>query len=222
MKLSQAQIVVFLFLAALIGVVIFYNSSQNNAPETVFIDPLESSLEYSIDDSIEASIFSPPLSDQENRVVKKPFGIWITPETSPIQPERFRGFHTGTDFEIFPDELNVRVPVSAICEGRIIFKKWVAGYGGVMVQSCQLKNQPVTVIYGHLNLAESSAKLNQKIKAGQEIAILADHESSDSDGERKHLHLGIHKGSRLDLQGYVDSQKELNNWINFKELFPKK
>jgi hypothetical protein len=30
---------------------------------------------------------------------KKPFGIYITPENSPVQPENFTGYHTGIDVE---------------------------------------------------------------------------------------------------------------------------
>ncbi len=36
----------------------------------------------------------------------------------------------------------------------------------------------------------------------------------ETDGERKHLHLGIHKGTVVDLRGYVDSELDLKNWIN--------
>ena len=97
--------------------------------------------------------FQPPLDRASERVTKKPFGIYITPKTSPVQPERFQGYHTGTDFEIFPEELNADVPVHAICTGKIAVKRSASGYGGVLVQNCELNNQPITVIYGHLKLA---------------------------------------------------------------------
>src|SRR4030067_1140465 len=45
--------------------------------------------------------FQPPINRADERVTKKPFGIFITPQNSPIQPEKFSGFHTGADFENF-------------------------------------------------------------------------------------------------------------------------
>lgn len=48
------------------------------------------------------NILNIPLTDAAARITKKPFGIFITPQNSPVQPERFSGFHTGTDFEILP------------------------------------------------------------------------------------------------------------------------
>ena len=33
------------------------------------------------------------------RITKKPFGIFITTQNSPVQPERFSGYHTGVDVE---------------------------------------------------------------------------------------------------------------------------
>src|SRR5579863_6635904 len=40
-----------------------------------------------------------PISGGLSRVTKKPFGIYVTPQNSPVQPEKFTGFHTGIDFE---------------------------------------------------------------------------------------------------------------------------
>jgi hypothetical protein len=59
-----------------------------------------------------SSGFFPPMMRAGERVAKKPFGIFITPQSSPVQPEHFRGYHTGADFEIFPEELNVDVAVN--------------------------------------------------------------------------------------------------------------
>lgn len=158
--------------------------------------------------------FEPPLDRASERVTKKPFGIYITPQTSPIQPERFQGYHTGTDFEVFPEELNADVSVHAICDGKISLKKSASGYGGVLVEGCTLNNQPVTIIYGHLKLASISKNTNDELSAGETIGILGKSYSSETDGERKHLHLGIHKGSRINILGYVSSQSQLSGWID--------
>jgi hypothetical protein len=158
--------------------------------------------------------FQPPLDRAAERVTKKPFGIYITPKTSPVQPERFQGYHTGTDFEIFPEELNADVPVRAICSGKIAVKRSASGYGGVLVQACTFNNQPITVIYGHLKLASIAKNAGDNLNAGDEIGFLGKAYSSETDGERKHLHLGIHKGSSISILGYVQSQSELSGWIN--------
>ncbi|MCX6762373.1 MAG: M23 family metallopeptidase [Candidatus Moranbacteria bacterium] len=158
--------------------------------------------------------FQAPLGRASERVTKKPFGIYITPKTSPVQPEKFQGYHTGTDFEIFPEELNVDISINAICNGKVAVKRFASGYGGILVQNCTLNNQPVTVIYGHLKLASISKNTGDTLNTGDEIGILGKAYSSETDGERKHLHLGIHKGSAISILGYVSSQSQLSGWID--------
>ncbi|OGI25837.1 MAG: hypothetical protein A3J76_04810 [Candidatus Moranbacteria bacterium RBG_13_45_13] len=156
----------------------------------------------------------PPLDRSAERVTKKPFGIFITPQNSPVQPEKFRGYHTGTDFEIFPEEVDADVNVYAICSGTIALKESASGYGGVLVQNCQLDNQPITAIYGHLKLASISKKTSENLNAGETIGILGKAYSLETDGERKHLHLGIHRGSSISIRGYAGSQAQLSGWID--------
>ncbi len=158
--------------------------------------------------------FAAPLDRAGERITKKPFGLFITPQNSPVQPERFRGWHTGADFEIFPEELNADVQVRAICDGKLLAARTAGGYGGVAVESCMLNNQSVTVIYGHLNIASVKFKTGDQIKAGDVIASLGADKSVQTDGERKHLHLGIHKGSSVNIPGYVQKQSDLSQWID--------
>ena len=158
--------------------------------------------------------FVPPLSDLAEREVKKPFGIFVTPQNSPIQPERFTGYHTGADFEIFSEELTADVPVSAICGGKLLLKKNGTGYGGYAVQSCTLNGQPVTVLYGHLRLASITPNVGDVLQAGQKFAVLGNDHSSETDGERKHLHVAIHKGAEIVPAGYVQTREELHSWID--------
>jgi murein DD-endopeptidase MepM/ murein hydrolase activator NlpD len=160
------------------------------------------------------SIFQPPLTRAVERVTKKPFGIYITPADSPIQPERFKGYHTGADFEIFSDELNVAVSVHAICSGKLKLKEFASGYGGVVAQACELNKEPITVIYGHLKLSSIILDVGADINAGEVIGILGADQSRETDGERRHLHLGIHQGIGINIRGYVNSQPELVNWID--------
>jgi len=158
-----------------------------------------------------------PLDKSGERITKKPFGIYITPQNSPVKPEKFTGFHTGTDFEASQDELNKEILVHAICAGEILEKKFVSGYGGVLIQSCTMQGQVVRVLYGHLDIASSQIEVGQEISGSTRIAVLAPANSYYSGGERKHLHLGIHRGEQTDYRGYVNNKSELSQWVDFKE-----
>jgi hypothetical protein len=158
--------------------------------------------------------FKPPLDRAKERVTKKYFGLFVAPQNSPVQPEKFRGYHTGTDFEIFPEEADAIVSVHAICSGKLLVKKYATGYGGAAVQACVLDNQPVTVIYGHLKLASITNNVGDELKTGEAIGPLGATYSQETSGERKHLHLGIHKGSGVNILGYVQSKNELSGWID--------
>lgn len=141
----------------------------------------------------------------------------MSPGNSPVSPERFTGYHTGVDFEIFPGKENAAVSVYAICSGPLLEKITASGYGGVAVQKCELGNQPVIVIYGHLKLSSITAGQGQQLNKGENLAILGQGYSMETGGERKHLHIGIHKGSGVDLRGYVQKSSELINWINLAD-----
>jgi len=162
--------------------------------------------------------FGFPLKSIEGRITKKPFGIKISPSSSPVQPERFSGYHTGTDFEIFENELDKKIEVFSICSGTILSKSRVEGYGGVITQSCKYINESVVVLYGHLSLNSPNLNVGDQIVIGDKIADLGENKSTDTDGERKHLHLGISKGNDTNFKGYITSEKELNNWIDFETL----
>lgn len=158
--------------------------------------------------------FQVPLDRTKERVLKKTFGLWIDSQTSPIQPERFRGYHTGVDFEVFSEEIEKETPVLAVCEGDVRLKKNSTGYGGVLVTNCEIQNQKVTVVYGHLNLTSIRKNVGEKLKKGDPVGFLGKNQSAETDGERKHLHLSIHKGEKINLLGYVKDKSELKNWID--------
>ena len=155
-----------------------------------------------------------PVNNALARVTKKPFGIKVSPKDSPVTPEKFYGYHTGVDFEIFSDEEESDISIYALCTGPLILKRHASGYGGVAVQQCTLDNSDVTVIYGHLKLSSISANLNQTLNQGMQIGILGQGYSKETDGERKHLHLGIHKGKTINLLGYVQDPGSLDEWID--------
>jgi hypothetical protein len=159
-----------------------------------------------------------PISNASSRVTKKPFGIYVTPQNSPVSPEKFTGYHTGVDFETTPQEQNIDVSVDVICEGPLVLKKTATGYGGVAVQACEINNQSVTVVYGHLRLASITLPQNTILKPGQQIGVLGKGYSSETDGERKHLHLAIHKGTAIDLLGYAKHKSDLSGWLDYLTL----
>ena len=172
--------------------------------------PLE---EKKINNEIEEEIVS-PIDSPSERILKKPFGIFVSPQNSPVSPERFSGYHTAVDFEAFSKEENIDVKINSICFGEILAKRDASGYGGVLVQSCELEGKPVTIVYGHLRLESVEKNVGNILEKGEYVGVLGKGFSSETDGERKHLHLGIHKGSEINLLGYAQSKNDLSDWIN--------
>ncbi len=161
-----------------------------------------------------------PLAGASARTTRKKFGIYVTPRKSPVSPERFTGYHTGLDFETYPQEQNTVVTVRALCDGKLILKKYATGYGGVAVESCTFNGQAVTVVYGHLNVNSIHSSLNAVVHRGDAIGALGKGYSTQTDGERKHLHLGIHRGTAIDIRGYVRRSTDLKSWIDPATLLP--
>src|SRR3989338_4447404 len=82
-----------------------------------------------------------PVEGFRDRITKKPFGIYITPETSPVQLDRFTGYHTGVDIE-FTDS-SEDIPVLAIADGTILIRAYASGYGGVVVVRHVINGVPI-------------------------------------------------------------------------------
>jgi murein DD-endopeptidase MepM/ murein hydrolase activator NlpD len=162
-----------------------------------------------------------PISHYDERPKLLTFGLYVTPdpETNPIDPpERFTGFHTALDLEIFPEEIDQPVEVLAICDGKVVEAKAADGYGGIIIHSCSLRGQEVTVLYGHLNPATLTRKIGEAVRTGEKLGELAPAFSAESGSTRKHLHLGIHKGTEIELLGYVQDQAALHEFLDPKEL----
>jgi len=154
--------------------------------------------------------FTEPIDELRSRITKKPFGIFITPENSPVQPERFRGYHTGVDVE-YTDKPDVDIPVRSIAAGQVVQAGRAAGYGGVLVVSHKIGDETKLSLYGHLDPA-SLAKVGSEVSAGQQIGALGEGGSAETDGERKHLHFGIIKGQTVNLKGYIQNKQDLIGW----------
>ena len=165
---------------------------------------------------VSSSQYAYPVANFLTGQTKKPFGIYITPATSPVQPEKFTGYHTGVDIEQVQD--NTDVPVYAINDGTVKFVGQVGGYGGVLIYETTINNESVTILYGHIRLSSAEKNVGDTVSKGEKLAILGSPNSSETDGERKHLHFSIHKGSQIVYLGYVQNQSELNNWLNPDDL----
>ena len=220
MKLNTALILIVATIA-LIGAVWSFRNTPGPVVSSLQRVPVSATTTRSAQVTSTSDLADPPmpaltlpLSDALSRVTKKPFGLYVTPKTSPVQPEKFTGYHTGADLETTPDEADVDVPVSAVCDGTLLVKRTATGYGGIAVQSCTIKGQAVTVVYGHLRLAGVTPNVGDHLAAGETFAVLGTGYSSETDGERKHLHLGIHKGKTVNILGYVQAKADLAQWID--------
>lgn len=164
-----------------------------------------------------SSTIQQPLERALERDKLLTFGMFVTPDPdqNPIDPpERFYGFHSALDYEVFPDEIGKEVQVFAICDGEVMFSKYVDGYGGTFIQQCKIQGDETTVLYGHLDQASIMAQVGDALKAGDVIGILGDHKTDETSDNRMHLHLGIHKGTDIVLSGYVQNEAELAEYID--------
>lgn len=159
-----------------------------------------------------------PIEGYASRITAKPFGLKVSPQNSPVSPEKFTGYHAGTDFETTATETDAEIPVYALCTGKLLQKRTASGYGGVLTQACTINNQAVTVIYGHLKLTSVAATVGANLKAGDKLGLLGKGYSAETDNERKHLHLGIHKGTGNSITGYVKTEAGLSDFIDFETL----
>ncbi len=185
--------------------------SETDAPEEKSVQKEEVMQEEDASNNPSVGV---PLDQAKERVTKKSFGIRIDQATSPVQPERFSGYHTGVDFETFSSEVMTDVPVRAICSGEVLVKRRASGYGGLLVTSCTLDGQEVTVTYGHLRLSSVARAVGEHVESGDQIGVLGTGGSSETDGERKHLHLSIHRGAAPNILGYVSLRSDLSRWLD--------
>lgn len=153
-----------------------------------------------------------PIADFYQRVTKKPFGIYITPATSPVQPERFKGYHTGADAETTTAEHKSDVPIYSVAAGTVVLARYVSGYGGVIMITVTVNGKTYTTLYGHLRQSSFTVTLGTTVTKGEKIAVLGTGFSSETDGERKHLHFGVLQGSSTNVKGYVSTKSQLSPW----------
>ncbi len=129
---------------------------------------------------------------------------------------RFYGYHAAVDLEVFPDEINKKVPVYAVASGTITFIGMLPGYGGVILLKPDKEHS--SVLYGHVKIKGLSFKVGDHISVADGPVILTylgDQFSSETSRERKHLHFGIHKGTDLYFWGHERSPARVKEkWYN--------
>ena len=142
--------------------------------------------------TIDGEIYLPIKNFYKNQTVN-PFGVY--------RNGRFVGYHSGVDIEIEPEDLDKDVPVYAMYTGEVIKVGEVGGYGGVVAIKHNFEgNNDLTSVYGHLRLRDIKVSEGQKITSGYLIGYLGAAYSSETAGERKHLHFGFNKNSDLDIR----------------------
>lgn len=158
-----------------------------------------------------------PIQNFETGITLKSFGTYITPENSPVQPERFTGYHTGVDVEA--GEFTEEVPVFSIADGAVVLARTVSGYGGVVVVQHWFEDEPILALYGHLDMGTVAVSVGDTLTVGQELGVLGEGYSSETDGERKHLHFALIPGETVQLAGYVQSESALSAWLDPVDFF---
>lgn len=193
-------LLLIIFSVAVLGIILFFSQDQERLKTNNSFVIVTPTAEPKV--KTEENF---PILEFKKRITKKSFGEYISPQDSPIQKERFKGFHTGVDVEY--EDIKNDVPVFAVCSGEIVLSKWVSGYGGTLILKCQENYY----LYGHLNV--NSIVKKTKILKGEQMALLGKGDSIETDYERKHLHFSINKKS-ADLRGYVQNKDELIDWEN--------
>lgn len=154
------------------------------------------------------SLVTVPVAEYRDRRTQKVFGQYIQ--------DRFTGYHTGDDVEYTDDRTDV--PVFAIADGRVVEARRASGYGGMMVLAHTVNGISISALYGHLDPASMIAN-GSAVRRGQQLAILGDHQSTETDGERKHLHFHLWEGGGVKISGYAPTAAALGDYLNPTDFF---
>lgn len=178
---------------------------QQNSDDLEFKNALQKKVDVAA-----AEDYYYPIQNYQEHITRKPFGQFIPNDGS----DRFSGYHTGDDIEV--TDVNVEVPVYAVTDAKITTKEFVSGYGGVLILEFQDADDVVYhAIYGHIDLASIVHEVGDAVVKGEMLGNLGDHQSAETDGERKHLHFGLYQYGNTELFAeYVQDDADLAAWIN--------
>ncbi len=185
------------------------NDLQQNSDEL----GLKSELQEQVN-MVAAEDFYYPMSDYQKNTTRKIFGQFIPDDGS----DRFTGYHTGDDIEV--TDVTLEVPVYALADAKLVHKEYVSGYGGVMILEFQDADEEIYhALYGHIDLASVTHSIGDIVVKGEQLGNLGDDTSTETDGERKHLHFGVYAFNGTELYaGYVQDDVDLAAWINPSEF----
>lgn len=133
--------------------------------------------------------------------------------------DRFYGYHAGEDVEVLPEFEGSDIEVRAAAEGYIVYKNWVGGYGGVVIIEHEIAGEIYRSLYGHLDLDSVTQAVGEPLQKGEVFALLGDPYSTQTDGERQHLHFSVWKGGAVQLAGYVTNENELEEWLDPQDFY---
>lgn len=157
-----------------------------------------------------------PTTEFKSRITKKGYALYSTPATSLVPNDHFTGYHTGVDVEF--TDTTADIPVFAIANGTVVSARRATGYGGVIVIKHVIGDRTLYAIYGHIRLS-TAVKEKATVAQGDQIGVLGTGESSETDGERHHLHFGI--ATKNTITGYVGDLATLQaSWIDPLSLYP--
>ena len=182
-------------------------NTNNNANQNANVNSSQSEIYFS-------NVLDYPIAEFKQRITKKPFGIHITPQNSPVSPERFTGYHTAVDVEC--QDVTVDVPVYAIADGTVVSSQTASGYGRVFALHVTLTGKYAgehTIVYGHIR-PSTLPKIGLLVKKGEKLAVLGTGYSQETDNERRHLHFGVLSDNRIQLLGYASSKAALSGWVD--------
>jgi hypothetical protein len=142
MKITAKKILFCLFgliiIVGLLLVTIWYKNSQSSKTTTDTQKKTQINTPIS---PTKTSLIAEPIDNAKARITKKPFGIYITPVNSSVQPERFSGYHTGTDFEVTNQELMQNIAIFAVCDGTILIRRWFLDMEGLSSKVVSLRRR---------------------------------------------------------------------------------
>lgn len=208
--------------------VLFTGCSRNNNLVVPTVDPtvifqkqlqaldtslsLESELRNlftNADSVVPASTYTYPMQQYTTLRTKLVFGQYVSPNSG----DRFSGYHTGDDIEV--TDVTTEVPFFALTSATVLRKETVSGYGGVLILEFTEGATTYQAFYGHVDLNSITAVVGDTVQAGDQLGVLGDDASSETDGERKHLHFAIYPSSGTVLYaGYISSDADLQQWLN--------
>jgi len=171
---------------------------------------IESELRNVIDqDTAPTSDYVYPMEDYVTLRTKKVFGQFIAPDSG----DRFSGYHTGDDIEVV--DVAAEVPFYALADATVLRKETVGGYGGVLIVEFVDNGTTYQALYGHVDLNSINAAVGESVTKGARLGVLGDDLSSETDGERKHLHFALYPSTGTVLYaGYTANDADLQQWVN--------